>query len=120
MEVSVRPFIDPTSPPGVSRVAGQWQISSGGGEFPRWRRDGREIYYLNPAGDMMAATVALKADTLEAGAPVTLFRQRVSVDGSIGFVYDITPDGAFLINAVIDSSLAPITLLMNWNPGNVK
>jgi Tol biopolymer transport system component len=116
-DVYVRPFVDPTS--GVSRAAGQWQISSGGGVYPRWRRDGKELYYLNLAGDMMAATVALEADTLEFGAPVTLFRQRVSSgDENLDLVYDVTPDGRFLVNAVIDSGLAPITLLMNWNPGS--
>ena len=80
MEVYMRPFVDPTQP-GVSRVGGQWQISSEGGLYPRWRRDGKELYYLNLAGDMMAATVVLKAATLEAGVPVTLFQQRVFADG---------------------------------------
>jgi hypothetical protein len=117
-EVFVRPFDDPTS--SVSR-AGQWQISSGGGMYPRWRRDGKELYYLTLAGDMMAATVALEAATLEAGAPVTLFQQRlIEGESSRGFVYDVAPDGRFLVNAVIDSGVAPITLLMNWNPGSVK
>jgi hypothetical protein len=120
MDVYVRPFVDPTLPPGVSRAEGQLQISSEGGVYPRWRRDGKEIYYLNLAGDMMAATVALKGGTLEAGAPVRLFQQQVYVDGIADNVYDVTPDGRFLVNTVIDSSLAPITLLMNWNPGNVK
>jgi len=120
MEVYVRPFVDPMSPPGISRVAGQWQISSEGGVYPRWRRDGKEIYYLNQAGDMMAATVALEAATLDAGAPVTLFQQRVAVDGVVGNVYDVAPDGRFLVNTIIDSGVPPITLLMNWNAGNVK
>ena len=36
--------------------------------YPRWRRNGKELYYLNLAGDMMAATVAPEAATFEAGA----------------------------------------------------
>jgi Tol biopolymer transport system component len=119
-EVYVTRFVVPTSS-GVSRVEGKWQISSGGGVYPRWRRDGKELYYLNLAGDMMAATVSLEADTLEFGAPVTLFRQRVTAgDENLGLVYDVAPDGRFLVNTVIDTGLAPITLVMNWNPGNVK
>jgi serine/threonine protein kinase/Tol biopolymer transport system component len=114
-EVYVTPFVDPASP-GVSRVAGQWQMSSGGGVYPRWRRDGKELYYLNQAGDVMAATVALKGATLDVGAPVRLFQRRVFavLDGTPDFEYDVAPDGRFLVNTVIDSGLAPITLLMNW------
>ena len=119
-EVYVRPFVDPASSAPVSSGTGQWQISSEGGHYPRWRRDGKELYFLNPAGDMMAATIALSTSTLEASAPVRLFQQRVSVDGVIGEVYDVAPDGRFLVNTIIDSELAPITLLMNWRPGNVK
>ena len=119
MEVYVRPFVDVTSP-GVSRVGGQWQISSGGGVYPRWRREGKELYFLNLAGDMMAAKVALNAATLEAGAPVTLFQERVFADGTPDNVDDVTADGRFLVNTVIDRGLAPITLLMNWSVGNVN
>ena len=119
MEVYVKPFVDPTSP-GVSLVSGQWQISAEGGVYPQWRRDGKELYYLNPAGDMMAASVALKAATLEAGAPVKLFQQRVFADGVPSKVFDVTADGRFLVHTVIERGLAPITLLMNWNPANAK
>ena len=118
MEVYVRPFVEPT--PGISRVGGQWQISSDGGVYPRWRPDGKELYFLNLAGDMMAAAVALKAATVEAGAAVRLFQQRVFADGVPDNVYDIAPDGRFLVNTVIDSGRAPITLVTNWNPDNVK
>jgi hypothetical protein len=31
--------------------------------------------------------------------------------------YDVTRDGRFLINAVVDEAASPITLLMNWRPG---
>jgi hypothetical protein len=55
--------------------------ASGRCVYPRWRRDGKELYYLNLAGDMMAATVALEAATLETGTPVTLFQQRLFADG---------------------------------------
>ena len=38
------------------------------------------------------------------------------MDNARGRQYDLAPDGRFLINAVLDSTTAPITLLMNWNP----
>jgi Tol biopolymer transport system component len=51
-EIYVRPF-----PPGATSTAarGQWQVSTEGGINPVWRPDGKEVYYLNPAGAMMAA-----------------------------------------------------------------
>ncbi len=119
MEVYVRPFVDPASP-GVSGAGGQWQISIEGGVYPRWRRDGKELYFLNLAGDMMAARVTLKAATLEAGSPVPLFQQRVFADGIPDNVYDVAADGRFLINTLIDRGLAPVTLLMNWSGGTAK
>ena len=42
------------------------------------------------------------------------------MDAQQGRQYDITRDGCFLINMVLDSAAAPITLLMNWNPGRGK
>jgi hypothetical protein len=119
MEVYVRPFADPEST-GRTGVAGQWQISAEGGVYPRWRRDGKEIYFLNLAGDMMAARVALDEAILQAGAPVRLFQQRVFVDGISDNVYDLSADGRFLINTVIENNLAPLTLLMNWKGAGVK
>jgi Tol biopolymer transport system component len=119
-EIYVRPFV----PPGVAGTPavpaeGQWQVSTAGGIHPVWRPDGKELYYLNPAGAMMAAPVTVNATTLAPGTPVVLFPTRIfggGVDGQ-GRQYDIAPDGRFLINTVLDEAAAPITLLMNWHPG---
>jgi hypothetical protein len=94
-------------------------VSTAGGIHPVWRSDGIELYYLNPAGAMMAAPIAVTGATLEPGAPVMLFPTRVfggGVDAQQGRQYDVAPDGRFLINAVLDEAPAPITLLQNWNP----
>ena len=122
-EVYVRPFVPPmdsnsaaaTAP---ATAAGQWQVSAAGGIHPVWRRDGKELYYLNPAGAMMAVPITAGA-TLSLGAPVVLFPTRIlggGVDAGTGRQYDVAPDGRFLINTVLDEAAAPITLLMNWNP----
>ena len=111
-------------PPGAGGAAagatgGQWQVSTTGGVFPVWRPDGKELYYLNPAGAMMAASITVTGSTVEPGAPVVLFPTRIlggGVDAQQGRQYDIAPDGRFLINAELDSVAAPITLLQNWNP----
>jgi hypothetical protein len=76
MEIYVRPFVPPG---GVATAAGaaggQWQVSTAGGIDPVWRPDGRELYYLNPAGAMMAAPITVTGSTLMPGAPVVLLRR---------------------------------------------
>ena len=87
--------------------------------MPVWRGDGRALYYLNPAGAMMAAPITVTGFTVEPGAPVMLFTTRIvggGVDAQQGRQYDVAPDGRFLINTELDADAAPITLLQNWNP----
>jgi Tol biopolymer transport system component len=131
MEIYVRPFVPPAAggaAAGAERsvrlqpdqAGGQWQVlHGGGGVYPVWRPDGKELYYLNPAGAMMAAPITVAGATLEPGAPVVLFPTRIyggGVDVQLGRQYDVAPDGRFLINAELESADAPITLLQNWNP----
>jgi Tol biopolymer transport system component len=117
-EIYVRPFA------GTSAAGGQWQVSTAGGAFPVWRRDGKELYYLNPAGAMMAAPITSSGAALEPGVPVTLFPTHIAgggMEAQQGRQYDVAPDGRFLINAVAgDAATVPITLLMNWNPAAKK
>ncbi len=119
-EVYIRPFLEPpASGAATGATAGQWQVSTAGGIHPRWRPDGKELYYLSPAGEMMAASIAASGATVELGSPVRLFPTRINgggVDRGQGPQYDVARDGRFLINTELDSANAPITLLMNWNP----
>ncbi len=122
-EVYVRPVVPPGAVGTAAAAGGQWQVSTAGGVFPAWRPDGKELYYLNPAGVMMAASITVTGTTLAPGAPVVLFPTRVSgggVDRQQGREYDVGPDGRFLINIELDSAAAPITLLMNWKPEGKK
>ncbi len=120
MEIYIRPFAAAAASGAVANpVAGQWQISTAGRIFPRWRADGKELYYIGPNAEMMAAPITATGTTLEPGAPVTLFPTRIlggAVDNGQGRQYDVTRDGRFLINTVLDDASAPITLLQNWNP----
>jgi eukaryotic-like serine/threonine-protein kinase len=123
-EIYVRPFVPPGPTGSTSATAGgQWQVSTEGGAFPVWRPDGKELYYLNPAGAMIAASITVTGTTLVPGAPVVLFPSRVwggGVDVQQGWQYDVAPDGRLLINTELESAAAPITLLMNWNPESKK
>jgi hypothetical protein len=81
-EVFVRRF----TAPGASTAAdcarpdssdAQWQVSTAGGIYPRWRPDGKELFYIGPNGQMMAAPVAVVGATIEVGTPVALFDTRI-------------------------------------------
>ena len=72
---------------------------------------------------LMAAPITATGTTLEPRAPLALFNTRIyggGVDNQQGRQYDVSRDGRFLINIVVDDVASPITLLMNWNPAAVK
>ena len=104
-EIYVAPFPGP---------GGQRQVSTAGGRQPRWRGNGKELFYLSPDDKMMAAEVNGQGATLEVGAVRPLFEARQSVTG--GFLYDVTGDGQrFLINAAVEQKASsPIILVQNW------
>jgi eukaryotic-like serine/threonine-protein kinase len=108
-EVYVSPF------PGFGS---KWQVSRGGGEEPRWRGDGKEMFYLAPDGRLMAADV--KSGTgFEAGSPIALFQThpRQPLSAMDFFSYDVTADGQkFLVNTKMDAtSSAPLSVILNWS-----
>ena len=92
---------------------GKRQISAGGGDFPRWRRDGKEIFYVTPDGQLMAAEVAEQNGTLEVGRVQRLFDGIVT---RFGLTYDAAPDGQKFLVVVDEAvqSARPLTLLQNW------
>ena len=105
-----------------ARSAVGTRLGPTGGISAAWRPDGKELYYLNPAGAMMAAPITIVGATLEPGTPVVLFPTRIVGGGEdlqTGRQYDVAPDGRFLINTVLESAPVPVTLVMNWN-GAVK
>ena len=110
-EIYVRPF---------PLRGGPIPISTAGGVYPRWSRDGRELYFIAPDAKLMAVPIRATTTMLEAGAPAALFQTRRLGGGSnvIGrsHQYDVARDGRFLINVDAQSSAPPITLLINWKP----
>jgi Tol biopolymer transport system component len=110
-EIYVRPFSGPGEP---------FPISTGGGVYPRWSRDGKELYYIAPDAKIMAVPIRAPATMFDAGVPAPLFQTR-RVGGGLnltgrGHQYDVTDDGRFLINVDADSNAPPITLMLNWKP----
>jgi len=117
-EIYVRRFVPPGGTDTEAAAMAQTQVSTAGGIHPVWRGDGTELYYLNPAGSMMAVPITVTRATLEPGVPVVLFPTRIyggGVDVQQGRQYDVDRGGRFLVNTLLSTS-APITLLMNWAP----
>src|SRR5262249_44585096 len=74
-ELWVRPF-DPRSPTGSPPSSGKWMISRGGALSPRWRGDGKELFYTTPDGSMMSVEVNTSpgSPVFDSGAPKQLFK----------------------------------------------
>jgi Tol biopolymer transport system component len=122
-EVYVMPFDSGApagAPGGANNVGGKWQVSSTGGSLPRWRGDGRELFFLSADNRMMAATVNGLGTAFEVGTVGALFEVRPRLLTYLGYgagsIYGVSPDGQrFLVNAAIaGQTTVPITLVVNW------
>jgi hypothetical protein len=108
---------------------GKWQISTNGGLYPRWRHDGRELFYVDLAGHLMATPISMNADqqSIDAGVPTPLFSPRLASGGVIlnpgalaRPVYAVAADGRFLLNEAADDAgrdTASLTAVLNWDAG---
>jgi len=98
----------------------KWQESTAGGYQPRWRRVGKELFYISPSGQLMSVDLTPGITTAPA-ARRFCFRQRYSaaVRSVNNWYWDVTADRQrFLINTVI-SGAEPSTLnvVLNWQSG---
>src|SRR5262249_23573494 len=103
-------YIDSFPKPGFHR-----QVSSEGGFVPRWRQDGKALFYVAP-GFRYIMTVPLtpRGDGMDIGAPAPLFETSI-FSGGLGRSYNVTKDGRFLVNvSVTEQTSAPITVIHNW------
>ena len=91
------------------------QVSNKGGDFVRWRRDGKELFYLAPDRKLMSVAVRAGSGTLEFSAPNALFTIPPS-SGPAQYSYDVMPDGQrFLELAPAEETEAPsMTVVLNW------
>ena len=108
-EVYVQTFPNPGS---------KLRISTGGGSQPKWRRDGRELFYIATDRTLMAVGVKPGA-AFEAAAPEPLFATRTLTVTDFRSHYVVTADGQrFLINSLLEETAAtPITFVVNWTAG---
>jgi Tol biopolymer transport system component len=92
----------------------KWEVSSNGGIAAKWRRDGKELFFLDSADNLMAVDVNTSNNAVRLGVPHVLF-QALSVQRQAG-PYDVTADGKkFLINSGnVKEGNEPMTLVLNW------
>lgn len=111
-EIYVIPF--PPDPKGE-----KWAVSVGGGVMPRWRRDGKELFYISPDWKMMAVDVDTHP-SFRAGTPHALFDTGM-VDTGIRngpMSWDVAPDGKrFLIVSDKAQETSSLNVILNWRPG---
>jgi serine/threonine protein kinase len=95
---------------------GKWQISSDGGRFPKWRRNGRELFYVSSEKKITAVDVNAAGTIFQAGTPHPLFEAH---SNHVQVMYSVSRDGQrFLISTAIggvDSTAA--TVVTNWTAG---
>jgi Tol biopolymer transport system component len=116
-EVVVQPYPNLTQ--------GKWQISVRGGDEPRWRSDGKELFFVAADGTLNAVTVDADAaaGTFTTGAPIGLFRANLTrrLYNRLLVRYDVAPDGQrFLMSVRAPSSAtagaeeAAVHVVVNW------
>jgi Tol biopolymer transport system component len=93
----------------VGEAGDRARMSSGGGTMPRWRRDGRELYYLASDNAIMRVPLSTSGGPLKPGAAEVMFR----VEGDLRD-FDAAPDGQRFLLDVADPNPASLTVLSNW------
>jgi len=111
-EIYVVPFRTP--PDGTPSIAGgKWQVSNGGGTFPVWRGDGKELLFTNSSSNtLMSANVSITGDYFQNDKPQALF----DLDAHpVGNYYAVTRDGQKIYMTTYGAgSTAPFTVTTNW------
>jgi Tol biopolymer transport system component len=103
---------------GLPPLRGKWQVSNGESYQPRWRRDGKELFFISGAAggfaQVMATTLETTANEITLGVPRALF--KVTPESLANRrTWDITPDGQrFLVNSNPEA-VPPLSVIVNWN-----
>jgi eukaryotic-like serine/threonine-protein kinase len=100
-----------------SKSSGKWQISTTGGELPRWRRDGKKLFY-HFGNTFFAVDVKTEGASFEAAIPKPMFDAATATNKLVGggTPFVVTRDGQrFLVLSPVDREVsAPIEVLVNW------
>lgn len=93
------------------------QASNGGGCQPRWRKDGKELFYLSLSRDGMMSVDVKGASSIETGVPRALFQTSFQADPNRN-QFDVTGDGKrFIFGERVGENNKTITVVLNWTAG---
>jgi WD40 repeat protein len=91
---------------------GKWQISANGGQMPRWSKDGKELFYLDPSFTLFAVPVTAAGGALQFGTPQTVVSNWTAISAPL---YDISPDGKkILLDRVPQQVSQSVTMVTNF------
>ena len=116
-EVYVMPFdatrfLNPETAAASSAPGDRWEVSTDGGHFPKWRADGKEIFYVTASGKIMAVEVNGAANHFEVGKPRLLFRTTLSAATP---PYDVSSDGKrIVVNTPGEEGNTSLRVVLNW------
>jgi Tol biopolymer transport system component len=109
-EIHIQPFPGP---------GGKIRVSRNGGAQVRWRRDGRELFYIGLDARLMAVPIQIRNQTLETGDPVPLFSTHIggALQARFRQQYMVSDDGQrFLMNNIEEEPISTMKLIVNWVP----
>jgi hypothetical protein len=91
-------------------------VSADGGGWPRWSRDGRELFWVTESAALVVAQVRRMGGRLEIATPRPLYplnaREPARLDA---YAYDVLPDGRFVVNRLLaEAGTSAITIVLNW------
>jgi Tol biopolymer transport system component len=91
------------------------QVSSSGGNYVRWRKDGKELFYRALDGRLMSASVRATGNGLQFGTPAALFRMTEPTGPHL-YPYDVSADGQRILALTpeVSEGTAPLTVFLNW------
>ena len=96
----------------------KWQISTEGGDQAQWRKDGKELYYISAARQMMSVPIRAAGVVIEPGVPLALFPSDVDPNGIVDDrnQFIVTGDGQrfLLTQRAAQPEVSPITVVLNW------
>ena len=99
----------------------KWQVSSTGGSQPRWRRDGRELLFVDASGAVMATPIAVMDGRMSVGQPQRLFGTSMDVanpasPGVENMRWAVSADGQrfLILNNVGTTNTEPLVVVLNW------
>jgi hypothetical protein len=87
-------------------------VSNTGGNFPRWRGDGKELFYEDSDGHLIAVSVSSSGSGLEFGAPRPLFQLPTVFAATAA--YDVAPDGKRILGLAPAATAEPVAVIVNW------